>query len=262
MELVWSLSVALLVTTMMGQMFLVEAASVDVSSPNSCLGLFQDGVSSSGFYNITTTTEDGEVASLPVYCDMDRNGGGWTRVFRHDYSTLLRSLPARGQRDANIDDPEALLYSIMSMLPNMKASTEAYEFMMEWPGSKFQKPFIWRQSDIGANNTVPDFFPISIPHQYSFIGLQVSPVVKAAYSCTPRSVGWDLPSCKTFLILVSSGVHLTLPFTLPNSGCVLCAATPLVLPVVVLPAQTVSLAQQANNSPLVGFAALNLNLKI
>ena len=142
-----------------------------------------------GLYPITVAS-----TFLEVRCDMTRHGGGWTQVFHHDYTNIFtRTFAAQSQIDANSDNPNAPLYSIMSLLPALKEPNGPYEFMMEWPGdSKYSaKQQIWRQFSIGnGSDIIENYFPIDVPNQMNFIGIQKGPKVLAEFIGTPRSAGW------------------------------------------------------------------------
>lgn len=131
--------------------------------------------SPSGKYNIGLRSTG---QTLPVMCDMTRFGGGWTRVFHHDYR-LKQSLATFKQLDANTRRPEANLYSIMSMLEEFRVDGP-YEFMMEWPGSQFTEPQVWRQADLTSD--FQEIKAISLPYTAkSFAGLHFSDRFQATF---------------------------------------------------------------------------------
>lgn len=137
-----------------------------------CKEHFDSGSNSDGYYPIVVNGQN-----LTVFCSMSQQGGGWTRVFYHDYSNVRTRMFANvSQIDASVNNPQnAVLYSIMSMLPSLKYSNGPYEFMMQWPGSRYNLPQVWRQLSIGTGNDyIPYFYPINVPYQFNFIGLQVS----------------------------------------------------------------------------------------
>ena len=153
-----------------------------------CLDHYNAGQRVDGLYNISLI----QVVS-PVLCDMTR--GGWTMVFYHDYSnTSTRTLSPIGTLDSNVNNPSALIYSIMTYLPFMKAIGSPYQFMFEWPDSKFSGPQMWNQFDIGTgNDIVPDFYPIEVSYQTNFIGLQFTPPLRlgrTSYTGMPVTAGW------------------------------------------------------------------------
>ncbi len=144
-----------------------------------------------GLYPITVAS-----TALNVTCDMTRHGGGWTEVFHHDVSNNnTRTFAERLQIDANANNTNATLYSIMSFLPALKEPNGPYEFMMEWPNSKYAaKQQVWRQFAIGnGSNIIQNYFPIDVPNPINFIGIQEAPQFhqgKTAYTCMARSNGW------------------------------------------------------------------------
>lgn len=132
----------------------------------------------------------GTLDSIFVRCDMTRLGGGWTRVFHHDYSSG-QGLAALGQIDANRDRPTARLYSIMSEIAKLKYDNGPCEFMMEWPNSQFTQLQHWMQPDVGTLDKVSltQLVAINTPYQdHGFIGLHVSDATQAAYDGS--RVGW------------------------------------------------------------------------
>ena len=149
---------------------------------------FPDGLPGSTEY--VSIRLRGTSDSVFVRCDMTRRGGGWTRVFHHDYSDG-RGLAQFGQVDANRDRPTARLYSIMSDVAKLKFDNGPYEFMMEWPGSQFTELQQWMQPDIGPLDEVSltQLVAINTPYQdRGFIGLHVSDAFQAAFDGS--LVGW------------------------------------------------------------------------
>lgn len=140
-------------------------ADVTASNCQSCLDVLSSGGSvGDGVYNLNPTGSE----FLSIYCDMSKDGGGWTRIFKHNVS---------GGYFATLDDalsknkatPEGNLYSILNLIPNF-AKNGKYRFRLEWPGASPKKN-IWLQSTNPLSDVVTaGYRPISVNATANYFG--------------------------------------------------------------------------------------------
>lgn len=106
----------------------------------SCSTMNKTGSYSSGLYNIDLDGA-GPLSAMSVYCDMDNNGGGWTRIFNHNVaggfypstsSALLYNQTA----------PTGNLYSIIQYIDEFE-NLNRFTFWINYPNET--KKNIWSQ---------------------------------------------------------------------------------------------------------------------
>lgn len=99
---------------------------------NSCKEIndYYSGVKPSGVYEIDTDLS-GPKAPFDVYCDMDNNDGGWTRVFTHNTVGGLFANDAEAT-ETNIADTSNDKYSILSKLEDFRREGKLH-FWLYYP---------------------------------------------------------------------------------------------------------------------------------
>jgi hypothetical protein len=139
---------------------------------------YYQGAKPSGVYELDTDLS-GTKAPFNAYCDMDNNGGGWTKVFNHDTTAGL-FLNDTDSLEHNISDPSNKKYSILSKLIEFKREGK-YEFWIFYPlfdGSDGGN--IWSQT----SNPVTDLVTGYIPIRETYSGMYWGGLEKSGYSGT------------------------------------------------------------------------------
>jgi hypothetical protein len=121
------------------------------------------GVKPSGVYEIDP---DLTGANLPfdVYCDMDNNGGGWTRVFNHETSAGVFANNTQATEN-DLTDTTSTKYSILSKMAELKRNGK-FEFWIHYPElDGADGGNIWTQTSNPLTDSIADY--ISIRETYN-----------------------------------------------------------------------------------------------
>lgn len=113
-----------------------------------CSNLKKMGSAASGVYALDFDGA-GPLPTMNLFCDMTSDGGGWTRVFRHNidggyFASLAASL------NSNQNDPNHNLYSILNLLDSFK-SENRLTFRLYYPQSGTRN--IWSQMTNPTHDT-------------------------------------------------------------------------------------------------------------
>lgn len=136
------------------------------------------GAKPSGVYEIDPDLSGGN-APVEVYCDMDNNNGGWTRVFRHDTTAGLFANSTQAM-EHNIHDPLNAKYSILSKLPEFMKDGK-YQFWLFYPEyDGADGGNIWTQTSNPVTDPISGY--VSIRETYN--GMHWGGLEKSSYSGT------------------------------------------------------------------------------
>lgn len=105
-----------------------------------CSNLKKMGITTSGVYSLDVDGA-GPLASMNMYCDMDSEGGGWTRIFRQDKNVGYFATTAAAL-SANTTDPTHGMYSILNLIDSFE-SNHFFTFRIFWP--TLNKRNVWAQ---------------------------------------------------------------------------------------------------------------------
>ncbi len=121
---------------------------------------YYGAVKSSGEYEIDTDL-GGANPPKNVYCDMDRKGGGWTRVLVHKTSGGLFA----NDTDAlskNNDNTDAELYSILGNLEEFKRDGK-FEFWLHYPElNTSEGGNHWTQTSNPATDSISGYTAVTV----------------------------------------------------------------------------------------------------
>jgi len=124
------------------------------------------GATTDGLYTIDPDGPGGN-APFQAYCDMTTDGGGWTRIFRHNISAGYFASAAEAL-SSNPADPTNAKYSILNKLENFRTQGRFY-FRISWPG--YAEKNIWYQvSNPTQDTAVSGYYPKSIQLTGNFWG--------------------------------------------------------------------------------------------
>ncbi|WP_413568288.1 fibrinogen-like YCDxxxxGGGW domain-containing protein [Bdellovibrio sp. HCB117] len=114
--------------------------SVTIQSCKSCWDILSYGGSTGdGIYHIDPSGS----SPYPVYCDMTTDGGGWTRIFKHQHASGFFASNADAD-SKNTSDPNNGMYSILNQIDYFRTPTNRYHFRLTWPGESFKN--LWWQT--------------------------------------------------------------------------------------------------------------------
>lgn len=156
-----------------------------LSTPRDCQDILEFGQSQgNGLYWVDPTNAG---YSTQVYCDMEKDGGGWTLVFNQNVVGGFFT-DANDALSRNSATPTADLYSILDNLDNFKANGR-YIFRINWPG--YVQRNIWVQTtNPTIDQPVSGYAPLSVDLTGSYWGgLERNCGVSCGSSLMDGSVG-------------------------------------------------------------------------
>lgn len=126
------------------------------------------GAAVSGEYEIDVDL-DGPEVPINVYCEMDLNGGGWTRIFVHRVSGGLFANDSEAL-EINSSDIDADLYSILVHLNYFKRDSK-FEFWLNYPEiDNANEGNHWTQTSNPTVDSISGYTAISVDHTSKFWG--------------------------------------------------------------------------------------------
>lgn len=128
-----------------------------VTTYNSCKHILDSGASiGTGLYMINP----GGAGSIPAYCDMTTDGGGWTRILNHNYSDGVFASAAEAL-NYNSTAPLAARYSIMGRVGGFYRSGKL-ELKINWPGSGSTLRNWWTQTSNFTSAPIAGYTAVAV----------------------------------------------------------------------------------------------------
>ena len=108
--------------------------------------------------------------TLPVYCNMDIEGGNWVRIFHHNVNTTVSWFENNSQAaECNVSSPmNNVKYSILSKLESFRDESGKFTFMLRYPNEG--KRNIWKQTSNPNSETIKGYEAISIDYSENYWG--------------------------------------------------------------------------------------------